>query len=156
MNFRSSTALVVCLWPALVVGQLTDRTQAPNTANAGIAKSLQEEIGPGRGDVMTPGSSVYIIAAIPSDQYGAAGNCFSANLRTYRDRGPMKATAKAISTPTARLVQASPTVAHCVTGARRARPAWAVMSRHGLTAGMRLIYSDSVCARCSPMRSRRT
>jgi len=43
------------------VGQLTDRTQAPNTAKAGIAKSLQEEIGPRRGDVMTPGSSIDII-----------------------------------------------------------------------------------------------
>ena len=63
MNFkRGGAALLVCLWPVLVVGQLTDRTQAPNTAKAGIAKWLEEEeIGPGCGDVMTPGSSIYII-----------------------------------------------------------------------------------------------
>ena len=55
MNFkRCGAALLVCLCPVLVMGQLTDRTQAPNTAKAGIAKSLQEEIGPGRGDVMAP------------------------------------------------------------------------------------------------------
>jgi hypothetical protein len=41
--------------------QLTDRTQAPNVAGAGIAKSLEQEIGPGVGDVMTPGSSTFLI-----------------------------------------------------------------------------------------------
>ena len=30
--------------------QLTDRTLAPNNAQAGIAKSLEQEIGAGRGD----------------------------------------------------------------------------------------------------------
>ena len=41
--------------------QLTDRTEAPNVAGAGIAKSLEQEIGPGVGDVMTPGSSTFLI-----------------------------------------------------------------------------------------------
>ena len=34
--------------------QLTDITQTPNRANAGIQKSLEEQIGAGQGDVMTP------------------------------------------------------------------------------------------------------
>ena len=41
--------------------QMIDNTQAPNTAKAGINKSLLDEIGAGRGDVMTPGSSMYLI-----------------------------------------------------------------------------------------------
>jgi di-heme oxidoreductase (putative peroxidase) len=49
----------------LATGQMIDNTQAPNTAKAGINKSLQDEIGAGRGDVMTPGSSVYIINRDP-------------------------------------------------------------------------------------------
>ena len=40
---------------------MIDNTQAPSTAQAGINKSLLDEIGAGRGDVMTPGSSVYLI-----------------------------------------------------------------------------------------------
>ena len=32
-------------------GQLIDRTKAPNAVNEGIAKSLAEQIGAGRGDI---------------------------------------------------------------------------------------------------------
>lgn len=46
-------------------GQLTDRTLAPNTAGVGIAKSLQDETGPGRGDVMTWNSSIFLINRDP-------------------------------------------------------------------------------------------
>ncbi len=45
--------------------QMIDNTQAPNTAKAGINKSLLDEIGAGRGDVNTPGSSVYLINRDP-------------------------------------------------------------------------------------------
>jgi hypothetical protein len=45
--------------------QMIDNTQAPNTAKAGINKSLLDEIGAGRGDVMTASSSVYIINRDP-------------------------------------------------------------------------------------------
>jgi hypothetical protein len=38
-------------------GQMIDRTQAPNLLDEGIAKSLEEQIGPGRGNWNTPGSS---------------------------------------------------------------------------------------------------
>ena len=46
-------------------GQTIDRTTAPNTVDAGIAKSLVEEIGAGRGDAFTPDSSALIIARDP-------------------------------------------------------------------------------------------
>ena len=45
--------------------QLIDNNQAPNTAKAGINKSLANEIGPGRGDLMTPNSSLFIITRDP-------------------------------------------------------------------------------------------
>jgi hypothetical protein len=44
---------------------MIDNTQAPNTAKAGINKSLLDEVGAGRGDVNTVGSSVYIINRDP-------------------------------------------------------------------------------------------
>src|SRR5262250_1587873 len=45
--------------------QLTDQTQAPNSAKAGIAKSLQDETGAGRGDANTWNSSIFIIQRDP-------------------------------------------------------------------------------------------
>jgi hypothetical protein len=57
-------AIVLCMAGASR-GQLIDRTTAPNTANEGIAKSFQQEVGTGRGDSLTPGSSRFIIARDP-------------------------------------------------------------------------------------------
>jgi Di-haem oxidoreductase, putative peroxidase len=45
--------------------QLTDITQTPNTEHAGIQKSLEEQIGAGRGDMMSPDSSRFIIGRDP-------------------------------------------------------------------------------------------
>lgn len=45
--------------------QLVDRTTAPNAEGAGIAKSLADQIGAGRGDWATPESSSFIIARDP-------------------------------------------------------------------------------------------
>ena len=89
MNFkRCGAALLICLWPALVVGQLTDRTQASNKANAGIAKSLQDEIGPGRGDVMTPGSSIYIIERDPFRSIRRGRQLFQRKFTHLQGQGP--------------------------------------------------------------------
>ena len=46
--------------------QLTDITQTPNPINAGIAKSLEEQIGTGQGDEFTPWSSIYLINRDPA------------------------------------------------------------------------------------------
>ena len=45
--------------------QLVDRTLAPNLANEGIAKSLEEEVGSGCDDIYTLNSSAYLIARDP-------------------------------------------------------------------------------------------
>src|SRR5467141_633641 len=62
LNFISAAGLLI---GAVSQAQMIDNTQAPNTAKAGINKSLLDEIGAGRGDVMTAGSSVYIINRDP-------------------------------------------------------------------------------------------
>ena len=55
--------LVIVAVPTMA--QLVDRTTAPNASGSGIAKSLADEIGAGRGDWGTPGSSSFIIARDP-------------------------------------------------------------------------------------------
>ena len=45
--------------------QLIDRTKAPNPINEGIAKSLEQEIGAGRGDRNMPNSSSFLIQRDP-------------------------------------------------------------------------------------------
>src|SRR5438309_128407 len=49
------------LWPAVAVAQMVDNTQAINPINAGINKSLRQEIGASRGSINTPDSSLFII-----------------------------------------------------------------------------------------------
>jgi hypothetical protein len=49
---------VFALWRSTPTrAQMVDRTQNPNVANFGIAKSLTQEIGAGRGSWTTPDSS---------------------------------------------------------------------------------------------------
>ena len=49
-----------------VGAQLTDITQTPNPINAGIAKSLEDQVGAGQGDALTPKSSIYLINRDPA------------------------------------------------------------------------------------------
>ena len=85
---RYGAILLACLWPALAWGQLTDQTQAPNKAKVGIAKSLQDEIGPGRGDAMTPGSSVYIIERDPFRSVRRGRQLFQRKFTHVQGEGP--------------------------------------------------------------------
>src|SRR5439155_2013802 len=59
------SAILVWVWGCPALAQLTDRTQAPNNAKAGITKSLQDEAGAGRGDATTWNSSIFIIQRDP-------------------------------------------------------------------------------------------
>ncbi len=72
--------------PAL--GQLIDRTQAPNTANEGIAKSLADEVGAGRGDVLTPNSSLYIINRDPFRAIRRGRQLFQRKFTRAQGQGP--------------------------------------------------------------------
>src|SRR5436305_4070835 len=57
--------IISLFFPTLMHAQLTDQTQAPNAAKVGIAKSLQDETGAGRGDANSWNSSIFIIQRDP-------------------------------------------------------------------------------------------
>ena len=61
----SSFLLVVLLVCGVASAQESDITQTPNAIDAGIQKSLEEQIGAGRGDRFTPDSSRFLIARDP-------------------------------------------------------------------------------------------
>jgi hypothetical protein len=66
LNLRTFCwAVLLCSWSSASWAQLTDRTQAPNYAKVGIAKSLQDETGAGRGDRNSWNSSIFIIQRDP-------------------------------------------------------------------------------------------
>ena len=81
-------ALVVgAVAPALA--QLIDQTTAPNKAGAGIAKSLTDEIGAGRGDRMTPDSSSFIIARDPFRAIRRGRQLFQRKFTHAQGHGPV-------------------------------------------------------------------
>ncbi|MEO8753334.1 MAG: di-heme oxidoredictase family protein, partial [Casimicrobiaceae bacterium] len=57
------TAILATVGPASA--QLVDRVKAPNVANEGIAKTLEQQVGADRGDWYTPESSSFIISRDP-------------------------------------------------------------------------------------------
>ena len=81
--------LSVCVWlcPA-ADAQLTDVTQTPNQANAGIQKSLEEQIGAGQGDVMTPDSSLFLIQRDPFRAIRRGRQIFQRKFTTAQGVGP--------------------------------------------------------------------
>src|ERR1700687_1817724 len=68
-------------------GQLVDQTLAPNTAKVGILKSLQSEIGAGRGDVMTPTSSAFLIQRDPFRSVRRGRQLFQRKFTSSQGRG---------------------------------------------------------------------
>ena len=68
--------------------QLVDQTLAPNTAQAGIVKSLQDEIGAGRGDSYTPGSSIFIINRDPFRSIRRGRQLFQRKFTRVQGQGP--------------------------------------------------------------------
>jgi len=121
LNFISAAGLLI---GAVSQAQMIDNTQAPNTAKAGINKSLLDEIGAGRGDVMTAGSSVYIINRDPFRSIRRGRQLFQRKFTRLQGQGANERTAWATSTRTLRSGLDCPTVARFVTvvrGVRRAR-----------------------------------
>jgi hypothetical protein len=137
--------LVVCvpMWTGSALAQLTDRTQAPNNAQAGIAKSLQDQTGAGRGDAMSWNSSIFIIQRDPFRSIRCGRQLFQRILRASRDKARIMAMAPAISTPMAHSVRDSPTVVPCAMDGRAVQPGPEEMSQLGRIAAMLPTYSDS-------------
>jgi mono/diheme cytochrome c family protein len=95
---RRIQCLVICGW--LMGGwyashhfssfaQLPDKTRTPNVANDGIAKSLEQQIGAGRGDWMTPDSSAYIIARDPFRSIRRGRQLFQRKFTRSQGLGPL-------------------------------------------------------------------
>src|SRR5829696_8303687 len=72
-----------------VLAQLNDRTQNPNVANFGIAKSLTEQIGAGTGNWSTPDSSSFIIARDPFRAIRRGRQLFQRKFLRSQGNGPM-------------------------------------------------------------------
>jgi hypothetical protein len=73
---------------AVAGGQMIDNTQALNPLNAGINKSLMQEIGAGRGDINTPGSSLYIIKRDPFRSVRRGRQLFQRKFTRTQGQGP--------------------------------------------------------------------
>ena len=80
-------ALLAPLAPA-ARAQLTDVTQTPNTLNAGIQKSLLQEIGAGRGDAYTPDSSIFLIERDPFRAIQRGRQLFQRKFTRAQGNGP--------------------------------------------------------------------
>src|SRR6478735_5755179 len=88
-NLAVVVGLAVCMIQASVAhAQLVDNTLAPNTAKSGINKSLASEIGPGRGDVMTPNSSLFIINRDPFRSIRRGRQIFQRKFTRAQGQGP--------------------------------------------------------------------
>lgn len=81
--------LVASWYGAVSYAQLIDRTKNPNTINAGIAKSLTQEIGAGRGDIMTPDSSMFIIKRDPFRSIRRGRQLFQRKFLRTQGSGPI-------------------------------------------------------------------
>ena len=80
---------VALLVTMAVFAQSIDRTQNPNNANFGIAKSLAQQIGAGRGDVNTPDSSAFIIARDPARAVRRGRQLFQRKFLRDQGQGPL-------------------------------------------------------------------
>ncbi|HEY7575168.1 MAG TPA: di-heme oxidoredictase family protein, partial [Thermoanaerobaculia bacterium] len=69
-------------------GQMIDRTLAPNAVNDGIAKSLEEQVGAGRGDWNTPGSSSFLIQRDPFRAIRRGRQIFQRKFTRLQLQGP--------------------------------------------------------------------
>ncbi len=90
---RSQSRVIVAVLVFLVSiaalqAQMIDNTQATNTAAAGINKSLIDEIGAGRGSVLTPGSSLYIINRDPFRSIRRGRQLFQRKFTQAQGQGP--------------------------------------------------------------------
>ncbi len=82
------TCTAVVLFAVAAPAQMTDNTQATNTFNAGINKSLVDEIGAGRGNVNMPGSSMCMISHDPFRSIRRGRQLFQRKFTHAQGEGP--------------------------------------------------------------------
>ena len=86
--FRPKLVAVLLLAGQAAHGQMTDQTQTPNLEGAGIFKSLDQEIGAGVGDALTPDSSTYIILRDPARAIRRGRQLFQRKFTLTQGFGP--------------------------------------------------------------------
>jgi hypothetical protein len=84
----ASSAIVLFL-TAPLLGQLVDRTLAPNISNEGIALSLREQVGAGRGHDGMVDSSAYIIRRDPFRSIRRGRQLFQRKFTRLVGQGPL-------------------------------------------------------------------
>lgn len=72
----------------VVRAQLTDQTQTPNSEGFGIFKSLEQQIGAGVGNALTPNSSTYIILRDPARAIRRGRQLFQRKFTLAQGLGP--------------------------------------------------------------------
>ena len=136
--------------------QETDLTQTPNTVGAGIYKSLEEQIGAGRGDILTPDSSLLSDCARSVSRDRARPAALSAQIHQAQGVGPRTDDGDGDVQSDSSIGAGLPTAVRRVTADRAARPAVGVTSSRDPTVATRRICSAWGCRRCWPTRSRTT
>src|SRR6266849_1530969 len=96
MTVKNSKSLAIIAWTgamllltAPAVAQLIDKNKAPNIANEGIKKTLGQQIGAGRGNLMTPNSSSFIIARDPFRSIRRGRQLFQRKFTREEGQGPV-------------------------------------------------------------------
>jgi hypothetical protein len=81
--------VAIFMMPVTVLdAQMTDMTQTPNAVNAGIRKSLADQIGTDRGTEYTPDSSTYIIKRDPARSIRRGRQLFQRKFTKAQGLGP--------------------------------------------------------------------
>lgn len=86
--FTSSSTLMALL-VTVAYAQLPDKTVTPNAANAGISKSFAQQAGVGRGSVVTPDSSAFIISRDPFRAIRRGRQLFQRKYTRLQGMGPL-------------------------------------------------------------------
>src|SRR5215204_3770505 len=88
--FLCAVTCAIVVWQRnSALAQLNDRTQNPNVADFGIAKSLAEQIGAGTGNWSTPDSSSFIIARDPFRAIRRGRQLFQRKFLRSQGHGPI-------------------------------------------------------------------
>ncbi len=75
--------------PDPLIAQMVDRVRAPNAVNEGIAKTLSQQIGADRGDLLTPESSAFIIGRDPFRAIRRGRQLFQRKFTFEEGQGPL-------------------------------------------------------------------
>jgi hypothetical protein len=83
-----TVSLILLLTAMPIFAQLPDDSQTPSVENAGIKKTLEEQVGAGRGDVNTPNSSIFIIQRDPFRAISRGQRLFQRKFTVDQGFGP--------------------------------------------------------------------